>query len=231
MRSPVLVVRRARATREARRDRGVRAHGGHDPGASAGRDEVRVRVVGESRLHRLEVEEGQRPASRRGGEAGADQRLAHRGVRAPDAERGRLEAHVPGRQHWREPAGGAHAERPATRRERPRGKPARSHRAGSTAIGARCRRARATRADPSAGARGHHRRGHRSSRVRLCADQPGDHRARAPTRAGEVTPREPLDRRRAAFSKIFDECAFCLGRWSIERARSRRSTWRPARAP
>ena len=78
-----------------------RAHAGPLADRAGGflRDERCVRVVWESGLHGLEVEGWESVPAGAARESGGHQRLAHRGVGAPHAERGDLEAQVARREH------------------------------------------------------------------------------------------------------------------------------------
>ena len=139
-----------------RGDGGVRAHRRDGAVARARRDEVGVGIVREARLHGLEVQEGHRAATRRRGEARAHERLAHRGVRAPHAERGGLQRDVAGREDGRRvPRQGA-VRAAATRR----GESARGERDDDSRIDERGRgppRGQQARqvAPPARGGRGH----------------------------------------------------------------------------
>ena len=169
-----------------RGDGGVRAHRRDWAVARARRDEVGVGIVREARLHGLEVQEGHRAATRRRGEARAHERLAHRGVRAPHAERGGLQRDVAGREDGRRvPRQGA-VRAAATRR----GESARGERDDDSRIDERGRgppRGQQARqvAPPARGGRGHPE--DRASRGR--ADR--EKRARGTRRVAAAAPEPP----------------------------------------
>eukprot|EP00230_Micromonas_polaris_P003077 CAMPEP_0119214656 /NCGR_PEP_ID=MMETSP1327-20130426/10033_1 /TAXON_ID=38833 /ORGANISM="Micromonas pusilla, Strain RCC2306" /LENGTH=141 /DNA_ID=CAMNT_0007212403 /DNA_START=789 /DNA_END=1214 /DNA_ORIENTATION=- len=85
--------------KEPRRYGGVRPHRRHHSRSRARGDEICVAVVGEPGLYRFQVQKRKGSSARGGGQAGADQGLAHRRVRAPYAKRGGLKTHVACRQH------------------------------------------------------------------------------------------------------------------------------------